>query len=211
MDAGSLVSQVLTLVGSSVTEQVEERIREFKILHLKGSEDWFSELCFCILTANSSAKLGISIQKTIGLEGFLRLPEDELTRILRRLGHRFSERRANFIVRAREFSNIKDIVASFTDEMQARDWLAENVLGLGYKEASHFLRNVGYDDVAILDRHVLRTMCENRIINEIPKGLTRSKYLEIESKLRDLSAQLGMPLSKLDLYVWYMKTGHVLK
>jgi len=211
MDAGSLVSQVLTLVGSSVTEQVEERIREFKILHLKGNEDWFSELCFCILTANSSAKLGISIQKTIGLEGFLRLPEDELTRILRRLGHRFSERRANFIVRAREFSNIKDIVASFTDEMQARDWLAENVLGLGYKEASHFLRNVGYDDVAILDRHVLRTMCENRIINEIPKGLTRSKYLEIESKLRDLSAQLGMPLSKLDLYVWYMKTGHVLK
>jgi len=211
MDAGSLVLQVLTLVGSSVTEQVEERIREFKILHLKGSEDWFSELCFCILTANSSAKLGISIQKTIGLEGFLRLPEDELTRILRQLGHRFSERRANFIVRAREFSNIKDIVASFTDEMQARDWLAENVLGLGYKEASHFLRNVGYDDVAILDRHVLRTMCENRIINEIPKGLTRSKYLEIESKLRDLSAQLGMPLSKLDLYVWYMKTGHVLK
>jgi len=211
MDAGSLVSQVLTLVGSSVTEQVEERIREFKILHLKGNEDWFSELCFCILTANSSAKLGISIQKTIGLEGFLRLPEDELTRILRRLGHRFSERRANFIVRAREFSNIKDIVASFTDEMQARDWLAENVLGLGYKEASHFLRNVGYDDVAILDRHVLRTMCENRIINEIPKGLTRSKYLEIESKLGDLSAQLGMPLSKLDLYVWYMKTGHVLK
>ena len=211
MDARSLVSQVLTLIRSSVTEQVEERIREFKILHLKGDEDWFSELCFCILTANSSAKLGISIQKTIGPEGFLRLPEDELTRLLRRLGHRFSERRANFIVRAREFSSIKDIVINFTGEMQARDWLVENVMGLGYKEASHFLRNVGYDDIAILDRHVHRTMCENKMINEIPRGLTRRKYLEIESKLRNLGAQLGMPLSKLDLYIWYMKTGYVLK
>jgi len=211
MDATSLVSQVLTLIRSSVAEQVEERIKKFKILYLKGNEEWFSELCFCILTANSSAKLGMSIQNTIGLEGFLRLPEDELTRLLRRLGHRFSERRANFIVRAREFSNIKDIVISFADEMQARDWLVENVMGFGYKEASHFLRNVGYDDVAILDRHVLRTICENRMIDEIPRGLTRRAYLEIESKLRDLGAQLGMPLSKLDLYIWYLKTGYVLK
>lgn len=84
-------------------------------------------------------------------------------------------------------------------------------MGLGYKEASHFLRNVGYEDLAILDRHVLRTMKDYEIINEVPKALTRRKYIELEGKLRNLAAQLNMSLSKLDLYIWYMKTGAVLK
>jgi len=211
MDAGSLASQIRGLMVGRVAEQVEERIREFKTLRSRGNEDWFSELCFCILTAYSGARLGMRIQNVIGPEGFLRLPEEELAERLRRLGHRFGGRRANFIVQARKVSNIKDIVVNFRDEMQARDWLVENVMGFGYKEASHFLRNVGYDDVAILDRHVLRTMCENGMIKEVPKGLARRKYLEIEAKLRDLSAQLSIPLSKLDLYIWYMRTGDVLK
>jgi len=211
MDTESLISQIRRLMASHVAEQVETRTRQFKILNSKGNDDWFSELCFCILTANSSARLGISIQEAIGPEAFLRLAEEELATRLRQIGHRFSKRRAHFIVSAREFSHIKDVVVSIGNEKQARDWLVKNVLGLGYKEASHFLRNVGYDDLAILDRHILRTLCENRIIDEIPKGLGRCKYLEIESKLRDLSIQLGMPLSKLDLYIWYMKTGTVLK
>jgi len=211
MAVESLISQIRHLIASRVAEQVEIRTKQFKILHSKGNDDWFSELCFCILTANSSARLGMSIQEAISPEAFLRLTEEELARRLKHMGHRFSERRAHFIVSAREFSHIKDIVVGIGNEKQARDWLVKNVLGLGYKEASHFLRNVGYDDLAILDRHVLRTLCENRIIEEIPKGLGRSKYLEIESKLRNFSVQLGMPLSKLDLYIWYMKTGAVLK
>jgi len=211
MDVESLISQIRDLMADPVARQVEDRIREFKILHSKGNEQWFSELCFCILTANSSARLGMRIQEAIGSEGFLRLPEGELARRLRQLGHRFSELRAHFIVQARGFSQIKDIIVGIGDERQARDWLVENVMGIGYKEASHFLRNVGYDNLAILDRHILRIMHEHRIIEEVPKGLTRRKYLELEAKLQGLSAQLGMPLSKLDLYLWYTKTGAVLK
>jgi N-glycosylase/DNA lyase len=206
-----LALQIRSLMASAVAEQVEKRIGEFKALHLRGNEDWFSELCFCILTAYSSAKLGIRIQSAIGADGFLRLPEKELASRLKQLGHRFSEQRAHFIVEARKFSKIKDIVIAFRGEAQSRQWLARNVTGLGYKEASHFLRNVGYDDVAVLDRHILRTMCKYKLIAAIPRTLTKRSYLEIESRLRFFGAHLEMPLSKLDLYIWYMSTGEVLK
>jgi len=211
MDVASLIAQIRTIMAGPVGQQVENRVREFKILHSKGNTEWFAELCFCILTANSSAKLGMRIQEAIGLEGFLGLSEEELARRLEQLGHRFSERRAHFIVQAREFSEIKEIVVRIGDEKLAREWLVKNVMGLGYKEASHFLRNVGYDNLAILDRHVLRIMYEHGLVEEIPKGLTRRTYLELEGKLRDLGAQLSIPLSKLDLYLWCMKTRAVLK
>lgn len=211
MDIDSLTSQIRNLMASEVAELVQRRSREFKILYSKGNEDWFSELCFCILTANSSAKLGMRIQETLRAEGFLGLPEEELTKRLKDMGHRFSEMRAHFIVQARKFSRIRDIVLGIGDERRAREWLVENMMGLGYKEASHFLRNVGYDDLAILDRHVLRTMHEYGMIEEVPRGLTRRRYLELEARLQDLGKRLGLSLSKLDLYIWHMKTRMILK
>lgn len=211
MSISLLVSRVCDLAMGHVATQVESRINEFKTLHSKQNQDWFSELCFCILTANSSARLGMKIQESMGVEGFLRLPEKELAERLRELGHRYNERRASFIVQARRFSNIRDIVTDISDDRKAREWLVENIMGLGYKEASHFLRNVGYDGLAILDRHVLRIMGEHKMIDEVPKALTRRRYLDYEARLQSFASQLDMPLSKLDLYLWYMKTGAVLK
>jgi len=73
------------------------------------------------------------------------------------------------------------------------------------------LRNVGYDDVAIIDRHILRELYENNYIDEIPKTLSRRKYLEIENILRDIGEEVNLKLSELDLYIWYLRTGKVLK
>lgn len=207
----SLVLKVKALISGEVGKTVESRIAQFKEMQKNGTEEWFSELCFCILTANSSARLGMKIQTEIGKNGFLNLSQEDLGGMLKSLGHRYSERRAEFIVRARTYVDIKDIVTSFNDERQAREWLANNVLGIGYKEASHFLRNVGFDNVAILDRHVLRTMEEVQLITEIPKTLTKRRYLDFEQRLEDLARRVGLSLSKLDLYLWYMKTGEVLK
>jgi len=38
------------------------------------------------------------------------------------------------------------------------EWLVKNLTGLGYKEAGHFLRNIGSGKIAILDRHILRNL-----------------------------------------------------
>jgi N-glycosylase/DNA lyase len=188
---------------------VRKRIDEFRDLNRKGNKEWFSEMCFCILTANSSAEMGIKIQRELGAYGFLTLNEEELRQRLKDLGYRFYNVRAKYIVEARKYQNIKDIVQSY-EPFDAREWLVKNIKGLGYKEASHFLRNVGYFDFAILDRHILRVMHDYGLI-ELPKSITRRKYLEIEGVFKDLAANVRMSAGELDLYIWYMRTGKVLK
>ena len=87
----------------------------------------------------------------------------------------------------------------------------KNIKGLGYKEASHFMRNVGYNNLAILDRHILNLMLEQGYLRAKPKTLTRKTYFEIEQKFKKIADGLRMSMAELDLYMWYMKTGEVLK
>ncbi len=206
-----LIKKIRSLINSEVGDIIRIRVQEFKQLHQKGNDYWFSELCFCILTANSSAILGVNIQKQITPDGFKTLSLEQLTNRLTQLGHRFSNRRAEFIVNARIVGEIKEIVTGFADSRNARDWLVKNVKGLGLKEASHFLRNVGYFDLAILDRHIQRIMLEYGMIKTLPKSMTKRNYLAMEEKLRTLAEELDLPIGILDLYLWYMKTGKVLK
>jgi N-glycosylase/DNA lyase len=187
---------------------VKKRIAEFLKMREKGNRDWFLELCFCILTANSSARMGIKAQNEIG-DGFITLPFDELSKKLRELGHRFYRKRAEFIIEARKFLNIKEIVTSMKP-FEARMWLKDSIKGIGMKEASHFMRNVGFLDFAILDRHILNVLNDYGIADR-PKTLTLKKYFEIEGKLLEVAKAVGMRVGELDLYLWYMKTGEVLK
>ena len=135
---------------------------------------------------------------------------EELREKLRSFGHRFYSKRAEYIVEARRYAESLKKIVTDLGEFLAREWLVKNVKGIGYKEASHFLRNVGYFNLAILDRHILSVLSEHGII-EKPKTLTRRRYLEIEGKMRDLAEKVDLSLGELDLYLWYMKTGKVLK
>ena len=206
----SLIEQVDSLRRTSeVGQKVISRLKEFEELSKKDDREWFSELCFCILTANSKAKTAISIQKELGFEGFSKLSEDALKECILRNKHRFHNNKAKYIVESRKFVWIKNMLSGKTS-FEAREFLVSNIKGLGYKEASHFLRNVGYTDVAILDRHILNLMFENRLIDEI-RNLNRKKYLEIEEKFKQIAGDLGMNCAELDLYMWYLKTGEILK
>lgn len=208
-----LAHRLIDLKVSPVSVRVKERIEEFKLLHTLGEDLWFSELCYCLLTANSPAKKCMEIQEKMG-NGFTTLPQKELSAKLKKLGYRFYNKRAQYIIAARQHTpglKEKTISLAKKDTRNAREWLVENVLGMGYKEASHFLRNVGYTDVAILDRHILRTMAENNMVPEMPKGLNRVQYLTHENLLRLIAFRFKMSLAALDLYLWYLKTGKVLK
>lgn len=199
----------LTL-NPNVESKVNQRVKEFDRIKKSGSEiEWFSELCFCIMTANSTARLGIEIQSALG-EGCMSLPDAKVRRILVDYGHRFARPRAEYICKARSLPELRATLGPL-DDRSAREWLVENVIGLGYKEASHFLRNTGHYDVAILDRHILRVMFDHGLIDEIPKTLTKRRYLEIEKKLEALADKTGLPLGILDYYMWYMRTGEILK
>src|SRR5438034_9606199 len=95
---------------------------------------------------------------------------------------------------------LKSRISSFYNPFELREWLVENVKGLGYKEASHFLRNIGLGEgFAILDRHILRNLDRLGVITEIPVSITKKRYLEIEEKLRRFATEIGIPLADLDL------------
>ncbi len=206
-----LTRRISYLRGTEIGNIISERMNHFREKSEKENEEWFSEMCFCLLTANSTARLGISIQNDIGFDGFFHMPQGHLSSYLKGRGHRFWGKRAEFIGCAREHRNVKDTLSEMNDPVMMRDWVVQNVKGLGFKEASHFLRNVGQKDLAIIDRHVLDVMQGFGMIEEKPKTLTPKRYVELENKLKVLAEKVGMSMAELDLYLWYMKTGEILK
>ena len=196
-------------ISSKVNGKVKKRLRQFESLGKKGTKQWFSELCFCILTANSKARTALEIQDELGAEGFCRYPASSVKKCIKKHKHRFHNNKARYIVEARKNIDVKEKIKGI-DEFHAREWLVRNIKGMGMKEASHFLRNVGYKNLAILDRHILNIMKDEGII-EKPKSLTRKKYLEIEEKFNKMAKGFNMSPAELDLHMWCMKTGEVLK
>ncbi len=209
MDYKPLISEIERLKNSDVKNKVAERILEFKKTGGSGCEEIYKELCYCILTANFSAERAIRIHQRI-CDRLSDISEDELERILKENGYRFPFR-AGYIVAARKYKeNIRELLDKNVSEEELREWLTRNVKGLGYKEASHFMRNIGYSNIAIIDRHILSILRRFKILNP-PKTLTKRKYIEIEKILREIACQTNITLGELDLYLWYMETGRVLK
>ena len=189
-----LVSSINALKKSKVKKLVDAKIKEFK-----QNKNYFSELCFCLLTANFQAERSIQIQNKLSNK-FSTLSQKQLAAQLKKLGHRFPNKRAEFIYEARKHKKI----------IQDRDWLVKNIKGLGYKEASHFLRNIGHTNYALVDFHIVDLLVRNKIIKR-PKTITPKIYLQIENKLQEIADKTNLNQAQLDLYLWYMETSKVLK
>mgnify|MGYP001118066272 CR=1 FL=1 len=205
-----LIKSIESLKNSDISNIVDTRIEQFISVKKKGISEIFKELCFCIMTANCGAEKCIEVNDRID-KGFLNLSEEELVDKFKEFGYRFPNRRANYIVEARNYiSELESIINSNIDEIILREWIVKNVKGLGYKEASHFLRNIGYKNLAIIDFHIVDLLVKFALI-EKPKSMTKKKYLEIEDVLKQLGRELHLDMAKLDLYLWYKETGKVLK
>lgn len=210
MKLQQLIKEVDRLTKTEIKKLVDEKIKSFIQVRSKDIREIFKELCFCILTAGYSAEKSLRIQEKID-DRFLNLSEKELAEELRKLGHRYPDTRARYIVKARsKIDQIKNVLETLVDCRQIREWLVENIDGLGYKEASHFLRNIGCLDVAIIDYHIL-DLLEKRGIIEKPRTLTKKKYLEIEKILEEIARSIDLKIGELDLYLWYLETGKIIK
>ena len=209
MEYADLINKIEDLKNSKISDVINSRINEFKDLNKESNEDLFKEICFCILTANFSAERSIKIHDELN-ECFLKESEKDLSKKLKEYGHRFPNTRANYISESLKCKNDLSKVIKFHDKNQIRDWVVKNVKGLGYKESSHFLRNIGFDDYAIIDFHIIDLLEDYNIIVR-PKTLSKKKYIEIEDKLRKIANETKMTLAELDLYLWYMETGKILK
>jgi len=208
----SLITKIDNLKKSDLRNKIRSRIHEFKSLgEFASDKELFSELCFCIMTANFNAEKAIKIQTELK-EHFSKLPEKKLAERLKQLGHRYPNTRANYISHSQQHSLTLSKKLDELDEFALREWLVKNIKGLGMKEASHFMRNIGYESVAIIDFHIVDILVEHGLIKKPKnKSMSKKQYLEIEEILRSLGQKTSLTLAELDIYLWYVETGKVLK
>ena len=199
-----LIKTIENLKKTEIKKVIDKRIKEFK--STRDDEQLFSELSYCVMTAGFRADKSIEIQKKIG-DGFLYLPEKKLEEKLRESGYRYPNR-AEYIVHNRKY--IHELKNS------SREWLIEKInkkkriKGIDMKEASHFLRNTGHSDYAIIDFHIIDILAKYNVI-EKPKTINKKNYIEIENVLKNIAEKSNLNLAELDLYLWYLETGKVLK
>jgi N-glycosylase/DNA lyase len=211
----NIITQTLEVImrDPQVRNIVDARIEEFLQTHQADTLRWFEELVFCILTANSRAVIGLRCVEALKeKQQLLNGSENAVAGTLREAGHSFYKQRAERIVQARQHSQIlKSRVLQASDISEAREWLVTTFRGIGWKEGSHFLRNVGFFDVAIIDRHILSFMYQAQLIKQKPRNLTKIQYLQYERILKGVANRFKLSAGILDLYLWYMQTGKVLK
>lgn len=186
--------------------EIKKRLDDFG--NVKG-EDIFYELCFCILTPQSKAKLCWKAVEDLKKNDFLNKNINPLPFLIGRT--RFQNNKSKYLIELK--SKYGELIENLNklNPYEMREWLVKNVKGISYKESGHFLRNIGKRDLAILDRHILKNLFEHKVIGEMPKTLTRKKYFEIETKFKEFSKKLNIPIDELDLLFWSKEEGTIFK
>jgi N-glycosylase/DNA lyase len=197
---------------------IRARLAEFDELRRTATDErLWEELVYCIFTAGASARMGLrSVERVRPL--LSSGTHDDLADALTG-SHRYPRSRSGYIVVTREHLSetcgmrLRERLESFDDPTERRDWLARErrIKGLGYKESSHYLRNVGYRGYAILDKHILRCLAELGVVESPDPPTTRTRYLAAEEKLRQFARRARIDFDELDLVLWSMKTGEILK
>ena len=192
---------------------------ELILLPVETKDDYrlFEELAFCIFTANTSAEMGakaVDAVRNVLIDG----TADDMTRRLEGI-YRFNNVRPAHIIHTRTYLKnslnfqLKNKIKSFKERQGLRDFFALNkdIKGLGYKEASHFLRNIGFKGYAILDKHIINSLHEFGVVKTNEKPRNDREYLEIEQKFIEFSREIGIDMGELDLLLWSSKNGRILK
>lgn len=185
---------------------IKKRLDEFKTP--RSEKELFLELCFCLCTPQSNAKKVSEVIHKENLPKLLKSDIEELKKLLQK-NTRFHNNKAKYIVLARKYApKLKKLDS---DTARAREYLVKNIKGLGYKEASHFLRNIGYRDICIIDRHVITIMHECGVFKTSTPPKNVKEYLLMEQKVKDYAKSIKMDVDELDLVLWSLRTGFVFK
>ncbi len=197
---------------------IRSRLYEFsKIRKTASDEKLFEEMAFCILAAGTSAKM--ALRSTEAVKDVLILGDFNQVKKSLTGYYRYPNLRAYHLIQCREYLKseygfkIREVINSFSDPLKRRGFLAkeEGIKGIGFKEASHFLRNCGYKGYAILDKHIINCMYELKLIKSAEVPSAENGYLETERTLIDFSKDIGIDIDELDLLLWSEKTGEILK
>lgn len=179
----------------------------FSSIDKKSDEYKFGELIFCLLTPQARAKSCREvINRLKASHKLFTVSKEELKELLKNV--RFYEKKLEYIMKAREmWTEIKDQLTNVKDVYELRGWMAENILGFGLKESTHFLRNIGsgFGDLAIIDIHVQNFMKKMGLYDGRP--LKKDTYFDLEKKFIELAKKSEIPAQEFDVAIWLYQSG----
>lgn len=206
-------------IYENIRSRIEERLDEYRKIWRDGdNKDIFCELAFCILTPQSKARNAWkAISELRDNKLLFTGSEEEMLPFLNIV--RFNRTKAkNLYILRKQMTDengkfiTKDFFSTFNSAFEMREWIVKNIRGMSYKEASHFLRNVGFgQELAILDRHILKNLAALDVIKEVPKTVTPKLYKEIEEKLKEYCKEIDIPMENIDLLLWYLEAKDIFK
>lgn len=191
-------------------EKIQSRLEDFANV---PKEKHFYELCFCICTPQSKAANALIVQQKLESEHFLERGCDPTDILFEKSNYiRFHNQKAKRLLTIRkQWSEIEAVLNSNKTAIEKRFWLAENINGIGLKESAHFMRNIGFRDLGILDRHILKHLVMCGVYTETPNISTNARYLEVEKQFQKLAKKVQIPMDELDLLFWCYQTGEIIK
>lgn len=194
----------------SKKDDIKKRLREFNKTGRGSAEDIFTELCFCILTPQSNARRCDKAIRELKKKRLLFNAPARVIRPILKGKSRFHNKKAEYLVNARR--SFDSSILSIADVFDMRKKIVKEIKGVGYKEASHFLRNIGLGkNIAILDRHILKNLKRYGVIDRVPSSISAESYVNIENAARLFAESIGLGLEELDLLFWSRETGEIFK
>ena len=194
-----------------IRPQIQERLLSFK--HVPFHQ-YFYELCFCICTPMTKAQNALIVQKKL-MDLNFKENEIDLHKIIRSNSHyiRFHNKKILYLLEMkRNFSVIEEILRSIDNVIQLREQLSKTVQGLSFKESSHFLRNIGKEGIAIIDRHTFRNLLQLGVIDdETPYPTSKNAYLRIEKQWNEFAQFVNISVEEMDFLFFYNQTKTILK
>lgn len=206
----------LKVIYREIESDVKRCLEGFdRIAREKDRNSFVKEFIFCLLTPQSKARSAQkAVEKIWSNDYHIEGSVSDIIPFLRQV--RFLNNKASYIIKNRKYFLSNEFMDHIFDISLSnkilREYLVKNIIGYGYKEASHFLRNIGRGhDIAILDRHILKGLCELGCICDIPKTISKKNYIEMEGRMKSLSEELGIDIRYMDYILWYRKTKDIFK
>jgi N-glycosylase/DNA lyase len=207
----------LSALYTEIKSDIEAKLREFNALWAAGDDNaLLREVCFCVCTPQNNARKAWNAVCALEASGHLTTgAAEDVETLLKEGGVRFHRNKARYIIANRRelFPDTRARIAAIVehrDAVAARNGLVERVAGWGLKEASHFLRNIGFgSEIAILDRHILRQLSAYGVIPA--QTVSKHSYLDLEKRLICFAHAEKIPVDALDLVLWFKEKGELFK
>ncbi len=206
----AMLPEILLISYESMKPLIQKRLQDFTSINEKN---YFYELCYCLCTPQSKAANANKVQQKLASSDFLNTKFDP-TQLLRDKDHyiRFHNQKAKRLLAAADsFNDVKEILDSNLGTADKRIIISQLVNGLGMKESSHFMRNIGYSGLAILDRHILKNLVLCGLYDAVPKVSSVKQYIGVENEFQHFAEAVGISIDELDLLFWSYETGEILK